>query len=54
LPLDKAEVVRKGKDVTILTYSRMRHHVLQAVKTLEKEGFDPEVIDLISLKPSGS
>lgn len=51
LPLDKAELVRPGKDVTILTYSRMRHHVLQAAKTLEKEGFDPEVIDLISLKP---
>ncbi|MEM7727108.1 MAG: alpha-ketoacid dehydrogenase subunit beta [Cyanobacteria bacterium P01_A01_bin.45] len=51
LPLDKAEIVRKGKDVTILTYSRMRHHVTQAVKTLEKQGFDPEVIDLISLKP---
>jgi pyruvate dehydrogenase E1 component beta subunit len=51
LPLDKAEVVRPGKDVTILTYSRMRHHVLQAVKTLEKQGYDPEVIDLISLKP---
>lgn len=51
VPLDKAEVVRTGKDVTILTYSRMRHHVLQAVKTLEKSGFDPEVIDLISLKP---
>jgi pyruvate dehydrogenase E1 component beta subunit len=51
LPLDKAEIVRKGKDVTILTYSRMRHHVVAAVKTLEKEGYDPEVIDLISLKP---
>jgi pyruvate dehydrogenase E1 component beta subunit len=51
LPLDKAEVVRKGNDVTILTYSRMRHHVMQAVRTLEKEGYDPEVIDLISLKP---
>lgn len=51
LPLDKAEMVRSGKDVTILTYSRMRHHVMQAVKTLEKEGYDPEVIDLISLKP---
>jgi pyruvate dehydrogenase E1 component beta subunit len=51
LPLDKAEVVRTGKDVTILTYSRMRHHVMQAAKQLEKEGFDPEVIDLISLKP---
>lgn len=51
LPLDKAEVVRTGKDVTILTYSRMRHHVMQAVPNIEKQGFDPEVIDLISLKP---
>lgn len=51
LPLDKAEIVRSGKDVTILTYSRMRHHVTQAVKALEKQGYDPEVIDLISLKP---
>jgi pyruvate dehydrogenase E1 component beta subunit len=51
LPLDKAEVVRQGKDVTILTYSRMRYHVQQAVKSLEKQGYDPEVIDLISLKP---
>ncbi len=51
LPLDKAEIVRRGKDVTILTYSRMRHHCLEAVKQLEKEGYDPEIIDLISLKP---
>ncbi|NJK59006.1 MAG: alpha-ketoacid dehydrogenase subunit beta [Oscillatoriales cyanobacterium SM2_1_8] len=51
LPLDKAEVVRSGKDVTIVTYSRMRYHVLKAVETLTKEGIDPEVIDLISLKP---
>jgi pyruvate dehydrogenase E1 component beta subunit len=51
LPLDKAEIVRPGKDVTILTYSRMRYQVLLAVKQLEAEGYDPEVIDLISLKP---
>ena len=51
LPIDKAELVKSGKDVTILTYSRMRHHVAQAVQTLEKQGYDPEVIDLISLKP---
>lgn len=51
LPLDKAEIVRPGKDVTILTYSRMRHHTLQALKTLETQGYDPEIIDLISLKP---
>ncbi len=51
LPIDKAELVRPGKDVTILTYSRMRYHVLKAVETLTKKGYDPEVIDLISLKP---
>ncbi|MGK7879526.1 MAG: alpha-ketoacid dehydrogenase subunit beta, partial [Crocosphaera sp.] len=51
VPLDKAEIVRKGKDVTILTYSRMRHHCLQALKEMEAQGYDPEIIDLISLKP---
>lgn len=51
LPLDKAEMVRKGEDVTILTYSRMRHHCTQALKEIEKQGYDPEIIDLISLKP---
>ncbi len=51
VPLDKAELVREGSDVTLLTYSRMRHHCIQAAKTLEKEGYDPEIIDLISLKP---
>ncbi|WP_013322802.1 alpha-ketoacid dehydrogenase subunit beta [Gloeothece verrucosa] len=51
VPLDKAEIVRRGKDVTLLTYSRMRHHCTQALKQLEKEGYDPEIIDLIALKP---
>jgi pyruvate dehydrogenase E1 component beta subunit len=51
LPLDKAEIVRRGKDVTILTYSRMRHHCTTALKTLTQQGYDPEIIDLISLKP---
>lgn len=51
VPLDKAELIREGKQVTILTYSRMRHHVMQAVSELVQEGYDPEVLDLISLKP---
>nr|QCI07334.1 Pyruvate dehydrogenase E1 component beta subunit [Leiomenia cribrosa] len=51
LPLDKAEIVREGNQVTILTYSRMRHHVIQAADVLVNEGYDPEIIDLISLKP---
>lgn len=51
VPLNKAEVVRVGKDITIITYSRMRYHVIQAVDALVKHGYDPEIIDLISLKP---
>lgn len=51
VPLDRAEIVRKGKDVTLITYSRMRHHCQQAVNQLVKQGYDPELIDLISLKP---
>ncbi len=51
LPLDKAEVVRAGSDITLLTYSRMRYHVLKAVDSLVQAEIDPEVIDLISLKP---
>lgn len=51
LPLDKAELVRSGNQVTIVTYSRMRHHVVQAVHQLVNLGYDPEVLDLISLKP---
>jgi pyruvate dehydrogenase E1 component beta subunit len=50
-PLDKDEIVRSGKDVTVLTYSRMRHHCTQAMTLLESSDYDPEIIDLISLKP---
>eukprot|EP00879_Flechtneria_rotunda_P001165 GHRR01001311.1.p1 GENE.GHRR01001311.1~~GHRR01001311.1.p1 ORF type:complete len:368 (+),score=127.58 GHRR01001311.1:199-1302(+) len=49
--LEKAEVVRQGTDVSIFTYSRMRYVVMQAVAELEKKGYNPEVVDLISLKP---
>ncbi|KAG6405017.1 hypothetical protein SASPL_132596 [Salvia splendens] len=51
LSLEEAEMVRKGEHVTILTYSRMRYHVMQAAKTLVNKGYDPEVIDIRSLKP---
>jgi len=51
IPLDKAELIKEGDDVTIVTYSRMRYHVMEAVDQLVKDGFNPEVLDLISLKP---
>ncbi len=49
--LDQADLVREGKDLTILTYSRMRHHCIKAVEQLEKKNIDVELIDLITLKP---
>ncbi|KAD4982827.1 hypothetical protein E3N88_19498 [Mikania micrantha] len=51
LNLEEAEMVRPGEHITILTYSRMRYHVMQAAKTLVNKGYDPEVIDIRSLKP---
>jgi len=51
LPLDRAELVRPGRDVTILTYSRMRHQVMRALDGMIANEIDPEIIDLISLKP---
>ncbi|VVA90655.1 unnamed protein product [Arabis nemorensis] len=43
--LEEAEMVRPREHITILTYSRMRYHVMQAAKTLVNKGYDPEVID---------
>jgi acetoin:2,6-dichlorophenolindophenol oxidoreductase subunit beta len=51
VPIGKAEVRRTGKDVTIVTASRMVHHTLEAAETLAAQGTDAEVIDLRSLTP---
>jgi len=51
LPLGKAEIAREGKDLTIVTYSYMTSLVLKSAAELEKEGFDVEVVDLLSIKP---
>lgn len=51
IPFGVAKIVRPGKDLTILTYSHMVHKAMEAAKELEKEGIDPEIVDLRSLKP---
>jgi len=51
VPLGVANVVRQGKDVTIISYSRMTHVSLEAAALLEKEGISAEVVDLRSLRP---
>lgn len=51
LPFGQAAVVRKGKDLTIVTISQMVHKALLAAQTLQAEGVDVEVIDLRTLVP---
>jgi pyruvate/2-oxoglutarate/acetoin dehydrogenase E1 component/TPP-dependent pyruvate/acetoin dehydrogenase alpha subunit len=51
IPLGVADIKRPGKDVTLVTYSRMVSRALEAAELLAKEGIDVEVIDLRSLKP---
>jgi pyruvate dehydrogenase E1 component beta subunit len=50
-PLGVADVKRPGRDVTILTYSKMVHSALQAAEELDKDEISAEVIDLRSLRP---
>jgi pyruvate dehydrogenase E1 component beta subunit len=51
IPLGKAAVKRKGKDLTIITYSRMTFVCIEAVHRLSDMDIDAEVIDLRTLKP---
>ena len=50
--IGEAEVVRSGRDVTILTYGPMRYEALKAADELaDAGGIETEVIDLRSLIP---
>ncbi|MGQ9490429.1 MAG: alpha-ketoacid dehydrogenase subunit alpha/beta [Anaerolineae bacterium] len=51
IPLGVADIKRPGKDVTLVTYSRMVLRALEAAEILAQEGIDVEVIDLRTLKP---
>jgi pyruvate dehydrogenase E1 component beta subunit len=51
VPLGKANVVREGEHVTIITYGAMVHTSLKAAEQLEKEGISAEIIDLRTLMP---
>ena len=51
LPLDRAEVLREGDDVTLVAWGAMIHETRQAAELLAQEGIGCEVIDLTSLSP---
>ncbi|XXF75816.1 pyruvate dehydrogenase complex E1 component subunit beta [Myxococcaceae bacterium GXIMD 01537] len=51
VPIGKADVKREGKDVTIITWSRMYYFCEQAAQELEKQGISVEILDLRTLRP---
>ncbi len=51
IPFGRANVCRKGKDITILAMSLMVWHAMDAAARLEKEGISVEVIDPRTIVP---
>ncbi|KAA0694448.1 pyruvate dehydrogenase complex E1 component subunit beta [Neorhizobium sp. P12A] len=51
LPIGKARIHRKGKDVTIVSFGIGMTYATKAVAELEKIGIDAELIDLRALRP---
>ncbi len=51
VPLGKSKVQRPGRDVTIITYSKMLEISTKAADQLAKEGIEAEIVDLRSLRP---
>jgi 2-oxoisovalerate dehydrogenase E1 component beta subunit len=51
IELGKANILREGKDLTLLTYGAMVVESAQAAEKAAEEGIDVEVIDLRSLLP---
>jgi pyruvate dehydrogenase E1 component beta subunit len=50
-PLDKAQVLRTGDDVTLVSWGAMLHETRQAAEQLAHEKIGCEIIDLTSLSP---
>ncbi len=51
VPLEKAAVVRPGRDATLVAYGAMMQPAREAARLAEDEGYDVEVIDLRTLLP---
>lgn len=51
IPFGRADVKRRGADVTVVAWSRMVHEALRAAEELAEEGIEAEVIDPRTLDP---
>jgi acetoin:2,6-dichlorophenolindophenol oxidoreductase subunit beta len=51
IPIGPADVKRPGKDVTVVTWSKMLGVAFKAADQLAREGIDVEIVDLRTLVP---
>ena len=51
VPIGKARIVKPGKDVTLVAFSRMVQLAMEAAEKMAEEGLEAEVIDLRSIRP---
>ena len=51
IPIGKANVLRSGRDLSIITYSHMVPQALYCAEVLDHYGISTEVVDLRSLRP---
>ncbi|MBA7580635.1 Apulose-4-phosphate transketolase subunit B [subsurface metagenome] len=49
--LGGSKTIRKGKDITVVTYGDIIFQALEAADELEKENISIEIIDMYSIKP---
>lgn len=51
IPIGKADVVREGSDVTIISFGKVMKVAHESADALAKEGINAEVIDLRTIRP---
>ena len=51
LPIGVADIKRKGKDVTLVSFGKIIKEAYIAADILEKDGIECEIIDLRTLRP---
>ncbi len=51
IPIGVSKIQRPGRDVTIVTYSKMLEISLKAAEQLAAEGIEAEIVDLRTLRP---
>ena len=51
VPIGRAEIIRRGRDITLCGIGRMTHVCLEAAEVLAAEGTDAEVVDILTLSP---